>query len=215
MRTKIIWTEKMNMIRHDCTFCPKVTEIIFLHRRTNLTVFCCLLDASFILWGVMAETHEVKPVTHQNNRAVFFYTVHVAICCLWTKGASLQLLSSQQLTMQALSHPCWVWQELMVCVRRWNTWHSALKKTREQDMWWPWFERNGYHLRVRADELDIRRLNLCQSFCPTVTVRKEGKKKFHKMSYSMESETSVITPYPRKWMWKQKSFFHTWFFGKK
>lgn len=40
----------------------------------NLTVFCCLLDTNFILWGIMAETHEVKPVTHQNNRVVFLYT---------------------------------------------------------------------------------------------------------------------------------------------
>lgn len=45
-----------------------------------------------------------------------------AICCLWTKEASvdLLLLLSRQLTMQASSRSCWVWQELMVCGGRWT-----------------------------------------------------------------------------------------------
>lgn len=33
--------------------------------RETLTVFCCLLDARFILWGVGAETHEVEPAHRQ------------------------------------------------------------------------------------------------------------------------------------------------------
>lgn len=31
----------------------------------TLTVFCCLLDARFILWGVRVETHEVEPAHRQ------------------------------------------------------------------------------------------------------------------------------------------------------
>lgn len=34
----------------------------------ELTVFCCLLDTRFVLWGVGAETHEVEPA-HMQRRA--------------------------------------------------------------------------------------------------------------------------------------------------
>jgi hypothetical protein len=27
----------------------------------GLTVLCCLLDASFVFWGIWAQSHQVKP----------------------------------------------------------------------------------------------------------------------------------------------------------
>lgn len=181
----------------------------------NLTVFCCLLDTNFILWGVMAETHEVKPVTHQNNRAVFLYTCSHLL--FMDKGSQCPVAF-----IPATHHAGIITFLLSVTGidglrKAMNTWHSALRKTRAMAL--------TTYLRTTVSTYAWGQMNLTYGGWISVKVSvqpwlldrgggkgEEGKKKFHKMNYLMENVTSVITPYPRKWRWKQKSFLHIWFF---